>query len=383
MSKKIIKHKTANFMLEPDGFSIHTFELSRKLKPTEYYAMKDRLYRQQEQSGGKSWIHKDSYGNHICQLYTGYGINSIRLEYNQSADTYYLRMVVNPRKLIDPKSSYIGILPPKKSSVKKLKKSFAKLFKDTAFENDINAYQLTRADLCTNIRCDNKKVFRELVRVLRKLPTPPKYERKFYKHEDKKKANRYNKHYLRFACGTHELVIYDKTYQMQECGLIVSYEKLPESVLRFEVHCEREYLRKVEKGSGQTDTDILLWQLMQESEERIIRHFSWCFSDVQFVQIEEIERLVKQSAFKKANKDSMLELASRLQRIQSVDKALDKMEKAGYDTSDLLERFDKLGISPIPLWKNFCAKELPGPVTLLRAVSDGELSVDYLKVKQK
>ena len=93
MSKKIVKHKTARFALEPDGFSIHTFELSRKLKPTEYYAMKDQLYRQQEQSDGKPWIHKDSYGNHICQLYTDYGINSIRLEYNQSADTYYLRMV--------------------------------------------------------------------------------------------------------------------------------------------------------------------------------------------------------------------------------------------------------------------------------------------------
>ena len=79
----------------------------------------------------------------------------------------------------------------------------------------------------------------------------------------------------------------------------------------------------------------------------------------------------------------MLELASRLQRMQSVDKALDKMEKAGYDTSDLLERFDKLGISPIPLWKDFCAKELPGPVALLRAVSNGELVVEYLKIKQK
>lgn len=385
MSKKIVKHKTAKFTLEPDGFSVHTFELSKKLSATEYYDIKDQLYRQQEQSVGKSWIYEDGYGGHICLLFSGHGINSIRLEHNSSEgmDTYYIRMVVNPRKLIDPSSSYIGILPPEGSSIKALRKAFAKLFKGTVFENNINAYQLTRADLCTNIRCDNKRLFRELVRVLRKLPTPPKYERKLYKCKDKKAANRYNKHYLRFACGTHELVIYDKTYQTQECGLVVSYEKLPESVLRFEVHCEREYLRKVEKDSGQTDTDKLLWQLMQESEERIIRHFSRCFSDVRFVQIEEIERLVKRSAFKKANKDSMLELASRLQRMQSVDKALEKLEKAEIETSGLLNRFDKLGISPIPLWKNFCAKELPGPVTLLRAVADGELAVEYLKVKQK
>ena len=70
------------------------------------------------------------------------GINSIRLEHNQLVGTYYLRMVVNPRKLIDPRASYIGILPPEKSSVKKLKKAFSKLFQNTVFENSINAYQL-------------------------------------------------------------------------------------------------------------------------------------------------------------------------------------------------------------------------------------------------
>lgn len=369
--------------MEPDGFSIHTFELSKRLKAKEYYAIKDQLYCQQKQSNGRAWIHKDNYGNHICSRYSCYGISSIRLEHNQTVDTYFVRIVVNPRRLIDPESSYIGILPPEKSSVRKLQETFAELFEDTVFESDINTYQLTRVDLCTNIRCDNKKLFRELVRVLRKLPTPPKYERKLYKDKDKKAANRYNKHYLRFACGTHELVIYDKTYQIETCGLAISYEKLPEGILRFEVHCGREYLRKVEKKSGQTKTGKLLWQLIQESEDRITDHFSRCFSDARFVQIEEIERLITQSSFKEKNKDSMLELAFRLQRTQSVDKALTNLEKDGYDTAELLDRFDKLGISPIPLWKNSCVKELPGPVELLRAVSGGELPVEYVKIKQK
>lgn len=79
----------------------------------------------------------------------------------------------------------------------------------------------------------------------------------------------------------------------------------------------------------------------------------------------------------------MRELVKRLQRIQSVDKALDKMQKAGYDTDGLLDRFAKLGVSPIPLWKNFCAQSLPGPVELLKHISNGKMSVEYLKVKYK
>ena len=324
MSKRKEITKTSYFMLEPDGFSIHTFELSRQVTPSEYYSIKDDLYSQQEKSRNKVWIYADEYGNHICTLYKKYGIR-IKLEHNHSkdVDTYFIRIVVNPRKLIDPESSYIGILPPEESSIRKLKKAFAKLFQDTVFENDINDYQLTRVDLCTNIRCDTKKPFRELIRVLRKLPTPPKYSRVKYKHKNKKKANKYNKHYLRFQCGTHELIIYDKTYQIQDNNLVISYEDMPEGVLR------------------------------------------------------------KASTFRGENRKAMLELASQLQRKQSVDKALQQMQKDGYNTSDLLEKFEKLGISLIPLWKNFCAKELPGPVELLHAVSNGEVAVEYLKVKYK
>src|SRR5699024_6541531 len=128
--------------------------------------------------------------------------------------------------------------------------AFRRLFWKTTFENDINQYKLSRVDFCTNIRCDSKKIFRELVRVLRKLPTPPKYTRMIYqdKKQNKKKANRYNKHYLRFACGTHELVIYDKSYQMKENGLELSYEKMPNGVIRFEMHCQREYLRRLKRS---------------------------------------------------------------------------------------------------------------------------------------
>lgn len=146
--------------------------------------------------------------------------------------------------------------------------------KNQFFDNDMGNYYLSRVDLCTNIRCSSNRLFRELVRVIRKLPTPPKYKRKFYKHKDKKKANRYNKHYLRFCCGTHELVIYDKTYQIRDGNLIIGYEKLPEGVLRYEVRCERAYIKQIEKKSDTADVLGVIWILMQESEKRIIDHFS-------------------------------------------------------------------------------------------------------------
>lgn len=384
MSKRVESHRTAVFELEPDGFAIHTFELSKKLTRHEYRRIKDTLYRSQEGTK-KVIIYREYKGCYCCMRYKDNGVR-IYLKQKESEsgfDTYFVRMAVNPRVLIDPGCSYLGILSPEKSSIKKIKVAFKELFEGTLFDNDITNYYLSRLDLCTNIHCDNNKLFRELVRVLRKLPTPPKYERKLYKQKDKKKANRYNKHYLRFHCGTHELVIYDKTYQVKNGNLVVAYEKLPEGVLRFEVRCERSYIRQVEKNTDTSDVLEILWLLIQESEERIIDHFSRCFSDVKFMRMEELEHKIKASGFKAENKAVMRELVKRLQRIQSVDKALDKMQKAGYDTDGLLDRFAKLGVSPIPLWKNFCAQSLPGPVELLKHISNGKMSVEYLKVKYK
>lgn len=183
MSKTRITDKIAHLTLEPDEFSIHTFELSMQLTLKEWYVIKKKLYKNRlirQDKEVKGLFHVDAYKEH------GIRITLICYEHSSGYKDYVITLVVNPRKLIDPKSSYIGILPPKKKSVDNLKSKFSDLFEGSVFENDIDSYMLRRVDLCTNVRCDNKKIFREIVRVIRKLPTPPKYNRKLSTKKDKK-----------------------------------------------------------------------------------------------------------------------------------------------------------------------------------------------------
>lgn len=381
MSKKIQKRRTF-FELEPDGFSIHTFELSRQLTHREYKKLKENLYDLAERSGQKNRVYKDSYGIHRCWLYSEHGIR-IRLEKFDIGgyDRYYLRMVVNPRQLIDPDATYLGIFSPKEKSLKRLQDSFRELFRETKIPDDINDYALWRLDLCVNIRCGQKKIFRELVRVLRKLPTPKKYTREFYKHADKKKANQYNKHYIRFACGTHELVIYDKVYQISEEGIVVGYTNLSESVLRVELRCEREYLLNIQKKKEIGNTlDMIAW-MMRHSDQQIIGKFAHCFRTGMFCQIGEIERRVNASSFHKEKRRNMLELSHRMQRKQNLDKELKAMEEDGVDTGGLLDAFREIDANPVPLWQNFSAPCLPGPVELLQGISGGKIPVEYIRSK--
>ena len=380
MSK--IVTKKARFELEADGFSIHTFEISRKLTKSEWNYCKGKLY-DQSKVFSKGCVYKESKGVHRVSQYEANGLR-ITLEHahdQEDSRGYYVRMVVNPRKVIDPNASYIGIFPPEKSSITELQTAFHALLKRSAFNDQLDDYYLSRVDLCVNIRCDHKKIFREVVRVLRKLPTPPKYKRVSRKEKDKKKANKYNKHYIKFQCGTHSLVIYDKTYQATEQGLRVDYEDLPEGVLRFEVQYQRSVLRGLEKKLGTDNPSELLWFLIQKSEKRICKHFEQCFADVQFCQIEEIEKRIVGSKYEDGTKQIMLELAHRMQRKQSVDQVLEEMQSEGFAVNDLLRRVHKLGFSPIPLWKNFCAQQIPGPVSLLRMISEGEVVIPYQKMK--
>lgn len=384
-SKKVRKHRQAEITLEPDGFSIHTFELSMKLSKSEWKKCKQRLYADQEETG-EHWIYLDKQsGHYICTRYADAGIR-IRLEQNDTGkdkSTHFIRMIVNPRKLIYPQSGYLGILPPDEDSIELLEKAFRHLFRKTSFENDMRRYYLTRVDLCTNIRCSSKKVFRELVRLLRKTATPKKYERRFYQHKDKKKANKYNKHYIQIACGSQELVIYDKTYQMDENNLAVAYEGLPSGVLRIEVHYSRDKIKSIEKDAGTDDPLDILWLLIQESKPRILKLVEKCYPQLDYLSYEEAKARIKQSRFKTHTRERMLALLEEMRSRQTIDAALHGMARRGVPAEDLLGKFEKLGINPIPLRQGYAASRMPGLAEILRTVGKDPVCVQLSEPKWK
>ncbi|MBS5281956.1 MAG: hypothetical protein KHY27_10620, partial [Butyricicoccus pullicaecorum] len=63
------------------------------------------------------------------------------------------------------------------------------------------------------------------------------------------------------------------------------------------------------------------------------------------------------------------------------DQVLEEMRSEGFFVEDLLRKVHKLGFSPIPLWKNFYTQQIPGPVSLLRMISEGEVVIPYQKMK--
>ena len=145
MSKKVKKHKKAEICLEPDGFSIHTFELSMQLSKSEWHNCKEQLYAEQKKSS-ENFIYADKSckGLYTCTKYADAGIR-IRLEHIGSKKEnlkYFVRMIVNPRKLVYPQSGYLGILPPEESSIELLEKIFQHQFRKSPFEKELRKYKI-------------------------------------------------------------------------------------------------------------------------------------------------------------------------------------------------------------------------------------------------
>ena len=373
-----MKKNAGTFRIEPNGFSIHTFELSKKVTNNDYKRMRDRLYCQRP----KGEIYRDRAWQgegerHRCRWFQQNGLRiSLEKDVHGQISTCYLRIAVNPRKLIDPNSSYLGILPPTEESVQDVSKMFFVVLKDSGLPCVLDAYQLSRVDLCVNIRCDSTALFKELLRVTRKLPTPPKYERAEFKSEDRRAANKYNKHHVTLKHKTRELVIYDKTYQIMENGLLLDEEKLPKGVLRFEVHEQRERISKVEKELGTSSVTSLLCHYIGQSERIITRCFGRAYPDKKFMQPDQLRSLIYAEA-DTAVGDGMARLAEVMVRVKTLKKGVKKIGKEGYDAKAVLAQFARLGVSPVPLRKNFCAESMPGVSILLERIAHRNVQIWY------
>ena len=367
---------SGKFQLEPDGFSIHTFEVTKKLSGKEYRKLVDETYCRCPPGQiyrDKTW--QGAGERHRCKWFQREGLRiSFEQDIHHQVVSCRLRIAVNPRKLIDPNSSYVGILPPTEESVGAVSKAFFIALKKSGLPCVLDAYQLSRVDLCVNVRCDSTALFKELLRVTRKLPTPPKYERVMFEDKDKKRASRYNKHHITLKHKSRKLVLYDKTYQILENGLLLDEEKIPKGVLRFEVHELRERVSKMEKKLGTSSVTSLLCHYIKQSERIITGCFRRAYPDEKFMPPDSLERLVCAEA-DKSLQEGMLRLVELMVRLKTLEKGVRKIENEGYGAAAILSQFAKLGVSPIPLRKKFCARSMPGVATLLRRIAHWDVQV--------
>lgn len=108
-----------------------------------------------------------------------------------------------------------------------------------------------------------------------------------------------------------------------------------------------------------------------------------CYPDLPYLSVEDGRQAIQNSSLHADTKEQMLTLLEQMQRKQTIDKAIRHMEKKGYKTKNLLERFQSLGLNPIPLRKGYAAKKMPSLLYILKSVGIEPMKIELAYWKQK
>ena len=92
---------------------------------------------------------------HCCKWFKKQGTNRYFSVTEGSHAT--IKAVVNPRKLIDPDSRYLGIFPPNEESVSEFADSFTSIMRKAGLPDFSEGWQATRIDLCVNLEQSAQK----------------------------------------------------------------------------------------------------------------------------------------------------------------------------------------------------------------------------------
>lgn len=372
-------------MLTSDGFSFHTTELKYFPTMTEYRARKKYFYDLAREKH-KNFMYPISYGNqetHCCKRFKKQGTNLYFSVTKGSHAT--IKAVVNPRKLIDPDSSYLGIFPPDEDSVREFADSFTDIMRKIDLPDFSEGWLATRVDLCVNLDCGEGNTARELNRLAHKGLTPKKYTRTEYTNDSLtlEKLKEKNMHYLRYECGSTALVIYDKTYQMTEEGLVTKFEKLPNGIIRVELQLGREFIRKFMDRNGiqQEDPDTekcedleeLFSDLIRQSPDLILAYLKKAIPCGTHYKLSRLKYLLAELPFHAETIEQMQYLVQRAHTCDTLDDAICKMKKkfklSEKEVKSLIKRFRDSDISPIPLSGNFVLNSLPSLTSLLEQLA--------------
>ena len=166
--------------------------------------------------------------------------------------------------------------------------------------------------------------------------------------------------------------------ELTEEGLDLSYEKFPEGVLRYELRMNREYIHTLEKRYKTKDAIEFLQTAVDEAMPLLFTKFYDTFPPDQYWRLEELLKKIWDSPYPEHLKRKMIDIAELTSECSGVDEAFQKLGSSKDERKQLLQKFRELGLSPVPLRKNFSAEWIPAPTYLLYQFAKGEAEIVYI-----
>lgn len=331
-----------------EGFSFHTFEMSKSITRDEYQQIKDSIFDFAKEEKHRAF----SEGNClISEKYKPYGI-IIKL-FNNSDKPPHLQLRVNPR-LACAEKSYVGIFHCTEENIETVKAVINRILTDMNTGYDFNGMTVSRIDLCVNLEMD-QYYLDAYMRLICKCKLPESYRRiGFIRDEPDFKEK--NKRSFRAANKDVQFTIYDKKFQVAEEGLFYFDMPVENGLIRFEVSLKRDAIyRNNEYFRLQfADNSNFLWVYGMLSRKIIEKYICKFFPKGIYASYERTKAAVRNASFPNKTKVLMLDLLKATSEHESLFNAIrdvkfmyPKPNKFDLKLNRILKNFERLNYNPV------------------------------------
>ena len=266
----------------------------------------------------------------------------------------WIRLIINPSSLGSGRYEPLALFQAEHADLKLVHKQLKEIIKELDLPMKLKDFKLNRVDFTRNLYCKSSKEVRVRLDIFRKSEKLPHYkEKKFGNHSGERDeavdqplyADEANRHVWMTGVKDSEFAVYDKGYELKKRhGLTVLAP-----VLRMELRVSGQRVRKL---AGKGNWKDQLRQLLKDQDEIVNKFLHRLHQDFpQVVHKKEAFKRIEESCFQQRTKDKMRELVKKMSSCGSFTAARHNMGLNKKSFIQLLEKFEKIKISPITLSK--------------------------------
>ena len=209
----------------------------------------------------------------------------------------------------------------------------------------LKEFKLNRVNLTRNLYCSSHAEVMTKLNIFKKSRVIPRYKVIKFKDywSDGNSIHGANHHSWTIASSQNAFSAYDKTYELRKRHGV----EIPDEILRLELRLERKRIRQLTKSKTWEEQLVELYEQHDRQFSRFLHRLYQDFN--RMLTLPELLEAIEASGFRSKTKKRMARLTKKMGDCESLTAARKKMKLKEKDFIQLLEKFRKLGISPIPM----------------------------------
>ena len=341
-------------------FSIHTFQFYSTIQMPELKQLCQRLapYGQQKLIKNNHFWH--FIFSPIFQSSISIRATPVFHWIDNRCLCIHLSIKVNPRRAIGSQHDAAAQIIDASSLCDALIAIYEQLYEILPPEI-VDSLTLSRVDLTGDLKFETQRLADEYVKLFQKGRAVRTLSEIKCFDQILKRYVSYEESWL-LGCGSYSFQVYPKMTQMQNRNIPAA--ELAEGVVRFELRagCSKikSLIKKHSLPTGLTASETLVLLAQRIPEQEIKSMAKAAVGSGNFYHLKELKTMIENSKYQTRVKKKMVRLADQLSRFSSVERLFEEHLLVKEEWRLLLNRFDAIDASPIPIPARFQFDIAPG-----------------------